>query len=74
MKLKPIEKLPTLEEKIDYRYCLYRGKVGHPKPDCYTVRKIDHNKVKRGKIVQATKNNPLPNYKLVLTCTIILNL
>ena len=71
IKLRPIERKPTLEEKRDPRYCLYHRKVGHPTPNYYSVRKIYHNKGQRGEIIQAIEKNPLPSHKSILTCTAI---
>ena len=45
--------------------------MGHPTSDCYLIRRIYHNKVQKGEIVQAAEKNPLPSHKSVLTCTAI---
>ena len=71
IKLRPIARQLTPEEKRDPRYCLHHRRVGHPTLNYYTVRKIYHNKVQRGVIIQDAENNPLPSHKSFLTCTTI---
>ena len=71
LKLRSIERQPTPEEKIDHKYCLFHRTVGHSTSDCYAIRRMYHKKVRKGEIIQAAENNPLPSHKSVLTFTVI---
>lgn len=69
--LKPVWKQPTHEDKKHPNYCLFHRRVAHATPDCYIIRKIYHNKVKNGKIVQEAKYNPSRNHGQVSTSTAV---
>ena len=71
LKLGPIERQSVSEEKKDPRYCLYHRRLGHPTSDCHLVRRVYHNKVQKGEIVQAAEKNPLPGHKSVIKCTAV---
>ena len=71
LKLRFIERQPTLEEKRDLKYCLFHRTVGHSTLDCYAIRRMYHSKVQKGEIIQAVEKNPLPSHKSVLTCIAI---
>ena len=71
LKLKPIERQPTPEEKRDPKYCMFHRTIGHSNPDCYSVRRLYHSKVQKGEIVQTTEKNPVPSHKPVLTYTAV---
>ena len=71
LKLKPIERQPTPEEKRDPKYCMFHRTIGHSTPGCYSVRRLYYSKVQKREIVQAVEKNPLPSHKLVLTCTAV---
>ena len=70
IRLRPIGRQPTLEEKRDPRFCLFHRNVNHPTTNCYLIRRIYHNKVQLGDIEEVEKN-PLTNYRKINTCTTI---
>ena len=71
LKLRSIERQPTPEEKKDPKYYLFHRTVGHSTSNYYAIRRMYHNKVQKGEIIQAAEKNPLPSHKSVLTCTVI---
>ena len=63
----PVQTPPTPEETRNPKFCLFHKKIGHSTSDCYTVRKIYHEKAQRGEILlgqqqQRAENNPFPNH------------
>lgn len=64
---------PTQEDKRNLWFCLFHKIVCHPTTDCYTIRRLYHDKVQKGEIIheQEADKNPLPNHekgKPVMIC------
>ena len=58
--------MPTREEKQDPRYYRFHRKVQHSTKDYYTLRRIFHEKLKKGEIITGQENvehAPFPNHQ-----------
>ena len=66
--LRPIERQPTLEEQRSPKFCLFYRNTSHFMVDCFVLRKIYHEKVRKGEVIQEAEKNPLPNYGQINTC------
>ncbi|KAF3451288.1 hypothetical protein FNV43_RR07383 [Rhamnella rubrinervis] len=61
-----MEKVFTREETQDPRYCRFHRKVEHSTKDCYTLRRIFHEGLKKGEIITCQENvehAPFPNHQ-----------
>ena len=67
--LRPIERHPTLEEQRSPKFCLFHRNTSHSTVDYFVLRKIYHQKVRKGEVIQEAEKNPLPNYEQINTCT-----
>ena len=67
--LRPIERQPTLEEQRSPKFGLFHRNISHSTVDHFVLRKIYHDKVRKGEVIQEAKKNPLPNCGQINTCT-----
>ncbi|OMP00330.1 reverse transcriptase [Corchorus capsularis] len=46
-----VSRMPTGQEKIDPKYCDYHRVVGHPFAECWSMRRLIQNRVRKGELV-----------------------
>ena len=69
--LRPLERQPTLEERRSPKFYLFHRNTSHSTVDRFVIRRIYHEKVQKGEVVQEVEKNPLPNYRQINTCTAV---
>ena len=55
--LRPLERQPTLEERRSPKFCLFHRNASHSTVDRFVIRRIYHEKVQKGAVVQEAEKN-----------------
>ena len=69
-----VESLLTAEDQCHELYCHYHRKLNHPIINCYTLRNIFHERLRKGEIIldqNNVKQTPFPQHQnagTVMTC------